>query len=269
MSRRRFADLLEGHTSLSPLARRVLKRFGADRLLTFVSRIIYPIEEQWTIEGVDLDFVVENRADRHHLHTLSSERDIIADMMSRINTDDVVFDVGANFGGYACFAAASCQRGQVYAFEPHPENVRRIQMNAATNDLPVDIREVALSDHSGTAELAVHEEDKMHHLEAEGSRTIPIQLHAADELIANGGVEPPNVVKIDVEGAEYDVLQGMKETLQNPKCRLVYCEIHPESSLEWGVSDAEKQSIFELFEKSGFDIERIDDGSFIHIRAEK
>ena len=47
-----------------------------------------------------------------------------------------------------------------------------------------------------------------------------------DKLVRSGQLPIPNVMKIDVEGAEVSVIAGLKNSLANKKCRLVFCEIH-------------------------------------------
>ena len=48
-----------------------------------------------------------------------------------------------------------------------------------------------------------------------------------DVVVRNKNLSLPNIVKIDVEGYEYQVIEGFEETLKQQICRAVYLEVHP------------------------------------------
>lgn len=74
----------------------------------------------------------------------------------------------------------------------------------------------------------------------------PVELVTVDELVADGTVAPPSVVKIDVQGAEAEVLRGMRRTLEEHG-PLVLCELH-------GTGDVVKPLLDEL----GYDVQLVD-----------
>jgi FkbM family methyltransferase len=131
----------------------------------------------------------------------------------------VFVDIGANVGFFSLIAARVVgDGGRVVALEPVPENVAAIRANARRNRLRVDVLEVAagatngptslvLTRHPGGAVLASADAppDATGRIEVEGA--------TVDDLVAAGRLPRPSVVKIDVEGAEEAVLQGMTETL--------------------------------------------------------
>ena len=151
---------------------------------------------------------------------------------------DVVFDVGANIG----FFTILCSRlvgdgGRVYAFEPMPENADTLRHNIALNGLSnVTVVEKALSSSTGHAELFVSRWSAFHSLNVEGAskrehlgpqagEPIAVETVTLDEFLAAGDVPAPDLVKVDVEGAELAVLQGMRHTLESVKPLLI-CELH-------------------------------------------
>lgn len=154
-----------------------------------------------------------------------------------VKPGQTVYDVGANIG----FFTILCSRlvgptGRVYAFEPIPRNLATLKHNIALNGLTnVVVVEKALSSSTGTAEMFVSPWSAFHSLNVEGASKqenhgpaageIVVETVALDEFVKGEGVRTPDLVKIDVEGAELIVVDGMRETL---RCRqpLLLCELH-------------------------------------------
>jgi FkbM family methyltransferase len=111
----------------------------------------------------------------------------------------IVLDIGANIGVTAVIFAARAK--QVHAFEPSPRALRLLRLNAGPN---VTVHPVALSDKAGTVEF---EETGMLDMSHFG-KGISVPCLTLDEL----GIVP-DVIKIDVEGAEHLVLKGATKTL--------------------------------------------------------
>jgi FkbM family methyltransferase len=203
---------------------------------------------------------------------LQGERKIIADFLQLIKREDVFFDVGANTGLYACFAGQIID-GNVIAFEPHPGNIQRLEENAELNELDIQCHSVALSNESGTAQLKVaggegeagagtHAFSTRDH-----TNSIEIEKDRGDGLIEREDVPSPTVLKIDVEGAEQQVLEGLQNSLKKDNCHTVYCEVHPNRLDDLGDSTDELHS---LLEECGFKIKIIERRSPQYfIKAEK
>jgi FkbM family methyltransferase len=143
----------------------------------------------------------------------------------------VVFDVGANVGFFSLLAARLAgPAGRVEAFEPHPAAAAGLRRNVALNGADtVHVNEVAVGARSGSAELMSVRERSWSHLADRGwhpetDDIIDVLVVTIDDLVA-GGMRAPDVVKIDVEGSELDVLQGMRETIAT--CApVIICELH-------------------------------------------
>jgi FkbM family methyltransferase len=161
-----------------------------------------------------------------------SEKPELSDFMSELRADDIVYDIGANTGLYSLFAADRCPDGKVIAFEPYPPNINLLKQDIDRNQLQnIEVVEVALSDSVGTVEFSQPETDDVGYgsssIEAdETESSIEVPTTTGDQLIADGEIPPPDVVKIDVEGAEQLVLEGLEDTLAAEDCRTVYCEVH-------------------------------------------
>lgn len=169
---------------------------------------------------------------RRNRARIESERAIIEDILQELDSGDVFFDVGANTGLYSLFVGEARPGGEVVAFEPYAPNVALFEQDIARNRLTnVEVREVALSDEDGTVAFGQPRDIDLGYGSSaiqgnQTERTVEVPAATGDGLVSSGAVPHPNVVKIDVEGAEPLVVDGLSETLSAPECRLLYCEIH-------------------------------------------
>jgi FkbM family methyltransferase len=144
----------------------------------------------------------------------------------------VCFDIGG-FHGFVSGVMALAGARQVECFEPLPGNLDVIRNLVELNPaLPIAIRNCALGAANGQAHFTVMTEDSMGKLESSpyqmgesGRTSIAVTIRTLDALLADGDIVPPNLIKIDVEGAEYDVLQGGRQLLakHHPE---IFAEIH-------------------------------------------
>ena len=148
------------------------------------------------------------------------ERTVLEDLISEIRPSDVFWDIGADKGLYTCPTGQIISEGSVIAFEPHPVRRGELKRNLRRNDLSVTIRTEALSDIEGEAEFGYRIEP-----DSKGGEFIAT-LTEGDKLVEQDQVTSPTIIKIDVEGAELDVLRGLDKTLTRDECRLVYIELH-------------------------------------------
>ena len=131
-----------------------------------------------------------------------------------VKPGDVVYDIGAHFGYYALLASKLVgTEGRVLAFEPSPPNLarlyRHIELNRCSN---VQVLELAVSDREGSAHFETRTGSGLGHLAPDG----PVEVKVT-RLDALQGYPLPNVMKIDVEGAEVGVLQGATSLLAAAK----------------------------------------------------
>jgi FkbM family methyltransferase len=125
----------------------------------------------------------------------------------------VFYDIGANVGFYSLLASTMVFPGKVYAFEPVAENVRYIQRHLTLNDIPnVEVLELAICDQVGTSTFQEEETRAMGHLQAEGKTRV--QTTTLDSLLQAQLIEPPQCIKMDIEGAELIALRGASECIQ-------------------------------------------------------
>jgi len=124
-----------------------------------------------------------------------------------------VFDIGANVGYYTLLASQQAgSQGKIFAFEPLQENLSflksHIELNGLTN---VTVCEDALSDNNGIARFDRGPSRSEGKLTSNGQ--IEVTTRTLDDLIEKEKLPLPDCMKIDVEGAELQVLLGAKALL--------------------------------------------------------
>ncbi len=126
----------------------------------------------------------------------------------------IVYDIGANVGYYSLLAAALVgDEGLVYAFEPLPRNVDFLRRHVALNHFKqVEIIEAAVSDRTGQASFDLGASSAMGHISDSGE--IDVRMVSLDDLLNAGEIRPPDYMKVDVEGAEYQALKGARKLLE-------------------------------------------------------
>jgi FkbM family methyltransferase len=179
-------------------------------------------------------------------------------LLGDIRAGDIVWDIGANQGFYTVKAAEMVgPTGKVVAFEP--SRVSLPKLRAATSHLPqVEIAEVALSNEAGEAQFFDTDDAYTSSMAAKGTGGYSVQVKRGDEYRANAA---PNIIKIDVEGFEPEVIDGLSETLASPSLRGVFVEVHFLELSKRGRSDAPR-AMCALMERRGLRVNWIDPSHF-------
>ena len=141
-----------------------------------------------------------------------------------VKPDSVVWDVGGNMGLFAFPAALKASRGRVYTVEPDVElacNLVKSLRRKRNAGLPVTVLPFALSNVDGSASFLIASHGRsMNKLDGVGawhdnlfvaSETRTVAVVRIDTIAKN--FRPPDIVKIDVEGAEMMVLEGGRATI--------------------------------------------------------
>jgi len=167
----------------------------------------------------DIKFVVQEFSDV--LAVCKGEEEI--KQYLKLKPQGVFVDIGAHKGKYALrIAKLLGSQGKVIAIEPDPQNyeclLKSIKINGFTNIVALNI---AAFDKSSYVELSVSPfNSQLSSIKTKwGWKYIKVKAELVDEILNKLGIKCVDMVKIDVEGAEYEVLLGMKKTLlqQHPK----------------------------------------------------
>ena len=241
----------------SPLLSTTLRRLWKWRRLFWKWRLAASYEyRQVHVSDTTARFPVSTRSELVRSKQAGGERHVLAALIDDLDGDEVVWDVGACVGTYACLIASRLSTGHVVAFEPEPVNRRRLGENLAENaaDERWRISPYALSDDTGTASLAsdFREFGAGHHYLTDAETDVTVETRRGDDLVREG-LSPPTVLKIDVQGAEGNVLSGLRETL--PSVDVVYLEVHTSKCHRYGYTpgDVERR-----LAGAGFTIEELE-----------
>ena len=157
------------------------------------------------------------------LGTAEKEKRVIFEKCLRAN--NVVYDIGANVGYYSLMSSVGVgKNGTVHAFEPSPRNINFLKKHLEINHINnVTIHEVAVSDKVGTVHFLDDGDPVARRISKTGG--LEIETVSIDILIDTNIIAPPQHIKIDVEGAELEVLRGAKNLLSKNKPEL-FVETH-------------------------------------------
>jgi len=152
------------------------------------------------------------------LMQLVSEFESQLDTFHTLDNPKTIVDVGANFGIFTVLIARIFPLAKVYAVEPHPDNFELLKHNIALNDLNnVTPIRAAVTDHEGTVSLLVDRDAASHTIALD----LPTKIASIPvEAITLGRFQHIDLLKLDIEGAEYDVLR------QPPNASVMILEIH-------------------------------------------
>lgn len=182
-------------------------------------------------------------------HRIWEEEAVLRHLLTEIRADDVFFDVGATLGIYSCLANSLLSGGTVVPFEPYPPNVGSLTANLEANEIDTEVRTRPLSDgrrvdtfsvYDTTGAGAQHGSLDEEYPDGDALRTLRLETVAGDELVERNLVPRPTIVKIDVQGEEPRVLDGLSDSLTDDRCRAVYVEAHDTHDVvrkklrEWG-----------------------------------
>ena len=215
---------------LGPLAGRTVSRFTANA------------RQPLSVRGHQMILAAEGRYPPIAMAMDRYEAETTILFESLVGPGMVVVDVGAHVGYYALLAARQVRpTGKVYAFEPEPGNYELLLGNIERNGYSniSAIRE-AISNQVGTATLFLTALDNGRHSAYQhglpGRGSMAVATTTLDAFFEALGWPPVDVVKVDVEGAEMDVVEGMGQLLQKSPHLTLIVEFSP-TLLQDGAAD--------------------------------
>ncbi|MGE4063596.1 MAG: FkbM family methyltransferase [Rhodospirillaceae bacterium] len=194
------------------------------------------------------------------------EPDVSLMMCQIVDAGDVVIDVGANAGFFtALLGVLAGPEGRVVSFEPGANNLPRLKNNIALNNLEnVMLIEQPASNMPGEVIFFINSDDSGGNAlwdvatfpgnvkSAAAPQKVTMRATTLDAEIERLGLAIPKLIKIDVEGAEVQVLLGASKMLTGCKVPFVICEYHPFGLDQMGTSAQTLRSFMESLGYSTF-----------------
>ncbi len=190
---------------------------------------------------------------------------MIESFVHDLEPDDIFYDVGANLGIYSSFAGQTLgDDGMVSAFDPNPSTLSLLYKNISFNCSNFEVFSLALSDRHGFGRTETEFATGADIRESVG---VNVWMDRLDDISDMADLPTPTAMKIDVEGAELDVLRGCGELLSDVE--ILYVEVH-ENKL--GTFGGTVEEVLELLERNFDDISQLAEskrgkGAQKHIRA--
>lgn len=186
------------------------------------------------------------------------EEHFASQLREAVTDGSVCVDVGSH-RGYMAGVMAAAGASVVHCIDPNPENAARIRQVIELNPrLRFEVHELALADTDGREDFVLMpsaDMGKLSRSEFQASRAnegvTTVQVHRLDTLVAEGVIPPPQVVKIDVEGAEVAVLDGARDVIKR---------YHPTLFIEFHTPDLRRRCE-ELLATYGYQVAPIQDSS--------
>jgi FkbM family methyltransferase len=144
------------------------------------------------------------------------------DVLKRLGEGDVFVDVGAHVGKYSFYASRLVgDSGLVIAIEPHPKNMKNLKKGIRLNGLfNVVTVQKACSNYRGSGFLREDRLSAKHEL-AQKTTELRVDVDTVDNILHTLRIKTVDMVKIDVNGYEYQVLQGMRKAISEFKPQLI------------------------------------------------
>jgi FkbM family methyltransferase len=206
-------------------------------------------EEAIALLGHEVWAKVADAGEYRRVHATADDGHLLAALAPFAVPGGVYWDIGANIGLYAiAFAKMMGGHGRVVVFEPEAGSRARLLENLMLNDVTTaDVQPMALGAAEGEAQLAVSKAaySGTHSLvrvpDDATSETITVRIISGDALVEQGVVPAPTFIKVDVEGYEEFVIDGLKQVLAREQVHGVLVEVHFRILSESGQPDAPKR----------------------------
>ena len=133
-----------------------------------------------------------------------------------INDSDIVIDIGAHIGLFALFASQFCKQGKILCFEPIKENyellVENINSNKIKNIIPFNF---AVSKESDSVKIFLNDDYSGHSMFLETNNFVIVKSKSLLDIFSENNIQECNFLKLDCEGAEYDIINSLPSDFLN------------------------------------------------------
>jgi FkbM family methyltransferase len=231
--------------------------------LKAIGKRLFPKGDETVVVNCDflpkpMKFYCSSAVENFRTVQMGGEPEFLREFVRVLAKDDIVWDIGSNIGLFGIAAAVTAVAGKVISVDPDPSIVERLRMNIKLNKLSNhSALQYAISDERGELSLftsGVHGlSPSLRKQSRQGAPTVSVKVPciSGDSLVSERIAPRPSVMKIDVEGAEFNVLNGMHAIFNSAsKPRSIFIELHPKFLSEFGKSVADCD---ELMRANGYE----------------
>lgn len=165
------------------------------------------------------------------------DNDILNILKKLSNNIDTIFDVGACHGRYSLAAKKIFPNAEYHLFEPFPNAFSELEKNIKISNLKASINNIALSNFKGNTDFHInklHETNSLSKAIKTNSQIddlttneniISVGIDTLDNYIEEKKISEINILKIDVQGNTFEVLEGAIRLLSKQKIDVIQCEV--------------------------------------------
>ena len=130
----------------------------------------------------------------------------------KIETNDVIIDVGAHIGLFALYASQFCKDGKIICYEPIKENYELLLENVKQNKINNIISyNSAVSNSSSTVKIYLNQDESGHSMFLKNVNFVTVVSISLPKILEKNNIENCDFLKLDCEGAEYEIIDSLKE----------------------------------------------------------
>lgn len=261
---------------INKIPRPILLKIGYSKIGSKIVRIIKEKQsKKWFDVGNDVKMYLDitNPYTWDLINGNEHEDNVKQTFVDNIHEGNTVIDVGANIGEFSLIASKIIgKKGKIISIDPLNQAIIWLNKNYILNNSSnYEILEKAVGDKTGTMTLyKKNEVSEMGLLDPDivDQTLLPsgeITVDTIDNIISSRNIDNVEMLKIDVEGFEYEVLCGCKNSFKEKKIKKIICEIH---SSYLRKKNMDENVIYSMLKKNGFSIKNIDvDEDRSHILA--
>ena len=200
------------------------------------------------------------------MYGTSYEEKVNKTIKNTVMQGDIIWDIGANIGVYTLiFSELTGKKGKVYSFEPHPDTFVKLKTLSTKDN--IEFLNLGLSNEKKQMLFSNKANNELNSIvdESYNGEKISTNIETADNIIKMKFANIPNYIKIDVEGYELFVLQGMNLLLKNSILRNLMIEVHHSVMDELNITDGPKQ-ISTILKDNNFKVQWIDPSHILATR---
>jgi len=196
---------------------------------TEIKKILIENEKVFFVSNEDIFFrcnFIDKGIPLVNLSAGEYEKEELRWVINLIHDDDIIFDIGANYGWYSLNISKRYKNTRIHAFEPIEDTFEILSQNVRINNADnVEIYNIGLGEKDKIVEFNYNRDQSgatsmVNLLNRDDAEKIKCPIRTLDSFILEKRIDKVDFIKCDVEGAEFFVLHGSKNVLEQHRPKL-------------------------------------------------